>query len=87
MGQKWSQLVETVRLTILDPFGPLWNVNKPAMFGYFFIYGGERKPMFGVEKVFGKKIFDHQRRSDFLILLTTYDKLKNSNHDINQSDQ
>ena len=35
MGQKWSQLVETVRLTILDPFGPLWNVEKPAMSSHF----------------------------------------------------
>ena len=31
-GPKWSK---TLRLTILDPFGPLWNVDKPAMFGHF----------------------------------------------------
>ena len=29
---KWSM---AVRLTILDPFGPLWSVEKPAMFGHF----------------------------------------------------
>ena len=31
-GPKWSK---TLRLTILVPFGPLWNVDKPAMFGHF----------------------------------------------------
>ena len=30
MGSKMSQMVETVRLTILDRFGPLWNVDKPS---------------------------------------------------------
>ena len=36
MGPKGSQMVKnTFRLTILDPFGPLWNVDKPAMFGHF----------------------------------------------------
>ena len=29
---KWSK---TLRLTILVPFGPLWSVDKPAMFGHF----------------------------------------------------
>ena len=81
LGQKGSQMVKTLGLTILVPFGPLWNVNKPAMFGHFLIYQRKRK------QVFGEKIFDHQRRSDFLMLLTIYDKFRNSNHDINQSDQ
>ena len=34
-GPKWSK---TLRLTILvpfGPFGPLWSVDKPAMFGPF----------------------------------------------------
>ena len=33
MGPKGSQMVKTVRLAIFYPFGPLWNVDKPAMFG------------------------------------------------------
>ena len=32
MGHKWSK---TSRLTISDPFGTLWNVDKPAMLGLF----------------------------------------------------
>ena len=24
--------------TLLDPFGPLWNVDKPAMFGHFCLF-------------------------------------------------
>ena len=31
-GPKWSK---TVRLTILDPFRPFWNIDKPFMFGQF----------------------------------------------------
>ena len=31
-GPKWSK---KVRLTILYPFRPCWNIDKPAMFGQF----------------------------------------------------
>ena len=31
-GPKWSK---TLRLAILVPFGPLWQVEKPTMFGHF----------------------------------------------------
>ena len=24
--------------TLMDPFGPLWNVDKPAMFGHFCLF-------------------------------------------------
>ena len=37
-AQKGPKLSKTSRLTLLDPFGPLWNVNKPAMFGHFLCF-------------------------------------------------
>ena len=40
-AQKSPKLSKTSRLTItdpLDPFGPLWNVDKPAMFGHFCLF-------------------------------------------------
>ena len=35
IGPKGYHIVKTSRLTILDPFEPLRNVYKPAMFGHF----------------------------------------------------
>ena len=35
LGSNWSQMVKKIWLTILVPFGPLWNVDKPAMLGHF----------------------------------------------------
>ena len=32
---KWSK---TTMLTISDPFGPLWNVDKPALSGHFCLF-------------------------------------------------
>ena len=41
MGTKGSQIVKKhlglPSRTLLDPFGPLWNTDKPAMFGHFFV--------------------------------------------------
>ena len=39
--KRGPKLSKTSRLTItdpLDPFGPLWNVDKPAMFGHFCLF-------------------------------------------------
>ena len=38
MGPKGSLIFKTSRYTILDPFGPLWYVEKPAMFGHFCLF-------------------------------------------------
>ena len=29
---------KNIRFTISDPFGPLWNVDKSAMFGHFCLF-------------------------------------------------
>ena len=33
MSPKGSKTLRSTILVPLDPFGPLWNVDKPAMFG------------------------------------------------------
>ena len=33
--RKWSKTLKLTILVPLDPFGPLWSVDKPAMFGHF----------------------------------------------------
>ena len=38
MGPKGSQHLGLIFWTFLDLFGPLWNVNKPAMFGHFLCF-------------------------------------------------
>ena len=40
MGPKGSQHLGLIFWTFLDLFGPLWNVNKPAMFGHIFCFIG-----------------------------------------------
>ena len=42
MGTKGSQIVKKhlglPSRTLLDPLGPLWNTDKPAMFGHFCLF-------------------------------------------------
>ena len=41
MGPKGSQIVKKISSsTNSDPFEPLWNVDKPAMFGLFCLFFG-----------------------------------------------
>ena len=44
-GPKWSK---TSRLTLLDPFEPLWHVDKPAIIGHFCLFCSINFSMFEV---------------------------------------